>query len=103
MKCEPWQVWWANVRYEDSNEVKNRPVLILDTEKMIAVALKMTSHEPRRGDYALLDWKGAGLRQQTCVRFNQKLELEEDVITNQIGALSLLDKLNIMRILKLFQ
>jgi len=100
MKCEPWQVWWANVKFEDSDEVKKRPVLILDTEKMIAFALKMTTHEPRRGDYILLDWQRACLPKKTCVRFHQKLELCEDIITNQIGALSLLDIVNILRILK---
>lgn len=103
MKCEPWQVWWANVRFEESNEMKQRPVLIIDTEKMIALALKMTTHEPRRGDYALMDWKKAGLRQQTCVRFHQKLELTENVIDNQIGAISLFDRLSIMRILSEMQ
>ena len=103
MKCEPWQVWWANVAFEDSNETKKRPVLIIDTNRMIAFALKMTTHEPRCGDYALLDWQRAGLRKQTCVRFHQKLELREDVIVSQIGAVSLLDKLNILRIIKAAQ
>ena len=84
MKCKPWQVWRAVVKFEESGEAKPRPVLIFDTGHMIALSLKMTSHAPRVGDYALLDWKKAGLKVPTTVRFHQKLELKESDLQWQI-------------------
>ena len=30
IKIEQWEVWWATVKYEDSDEEKIRPVVILD-------------------------------------------------------------------------
>ena len=99
MKCSPWQIWLGNFKFEETSETKRRPVLILDCERMIAIALKMTSHEPRPGDYALVDLAKAGLRKPTAVRF-QMLELEEQDLLHQIGRLSLLDELNIRKMHK---
>jgi hypothetical protein len=99
MKCSPWQVWRAIVKFEENDEVKSRPVLILDTKQMIAFSLKMSSHAPRPGDYELIDWKKAGLKTPTAVRFHQKLELSESDLQWQYGSVSLLDKLYIQKIL----
>jgi hypothetical protein len=53
MNCNPWEVWAADVKFEDSPEVKRRPVLILENKQIYAVCLKMTGTEPRCGEYAL--------------------------------------------------
>ena len=99
MKCSPWQVWLAIVQFEETSETKRRPVLIVDCDRMIALALKMTSHAPRTGDYALIDWEKARLDRPTAVIMQEK-RLTEQVMLHQIGSVSLQDKLNIQRILK---
>ena len=99
MKCSPWQIWKAIVKFEENDEVKSRPVLILGTNRMIAFSLKMTSHAPRKGDYPLRRWKEAGLDRPTAVRFHQKLELTEKDLIHQYGSIDLLDRLEIQKIL----
>ena len=99
MKCSPWQIWLAVVKFEESEEVKSRPVVIISTKRMIAFSLKMTSQAPRNGDYPLKKWKQAGLDRPTAVRFQQKLELSERDLMHQIGSVDLLDRLSIQKIL----
>ena len=43
-----WDIWWADVKFEETDEVKRRPVLIVNPQKAFVMALKMTSRD--RGD-----------------------------------------------------
>lgn len=40
-----WDVCWANVKYEDSDKTKKRPVLIINSNVAYILAFKMTHKE----------------------------------------------------------
>lgn len=94
-----WDIWWANVKFEESDEVKRRPVLIVNPQKVFVVALKMTSRD--RGDsmeeYRVRDWRSSGLSKPTFIRLRQYLRLQNTDIVNYIGRLSPVDILLIQQ------
>lgn len=99
MNCNTWEVWAAKVKYEDSPQVKSRPVLILEDKTVFAVCLKMTGTAPRPGEYRLKDWAGVGLTKPTTVRVGKVLHLQSQDLSYKIGDLSPIDIANIQAIL----
>lgn len=98
---EKWDVCMADVPFEDLPQSKVRPVLILGVQEAVLIdCFKMTSHAPREGEYALKEWKAAGLRKETTVRLGKRLVLEQKRIRKKIGRLDKLDILNITKLLK---
>lgn len=99
MNCKRWEVWAANVKFEDSPVVKSRPVLILADKSIYAVCIKMTGTAPRRGEYALKDWQFVGLTKPTTVRIGKVLHMTAKDLKYKIGDLSPLDIAGIQSIL----
>lgn len=104
-KYNRWEIWKANVRFEEKNGSKPRPVLILDEKRMIVVALKMTSHGPRykklEGEYEVFRWKEAGLEKPTVIQCSKLLQLQHsDMIDFQYGKLTAVDIVGLQAILK---
>ena len=98
---KPWDVWWAYVQFEDSPEIKRRPVVVLQTGAVIVIALKVTSHEERNiyGDTDITYWKSAGLSKPSTVRAAYRLDLEYSAFDKKIGELHALDRRNIIKAL----
>ena len=43
MHYNRWEIWWANVKYEDAPEtVESRPVLVVAQQEIFVIAFKMT-------------------------------------------------------------
>ena len=42
-----WEVWWAIVKFENSEESKIQPVVVLENQEAFIISLKVTSHRPR--------------------------------------------------------
>lgn len=101
MTIKPWEVWFAAVRFEDSPQIKNRPVVVTSSEAVCVMALKVTSHVPRNewGEYALQHWQAAGLNKPSTVRIGKRLRLQQSDMVHRIGKLHPLDILNIQRII----
>ena len=101
MTIKPWEVWFASVRFEDSPEVKKRPVVVTSSGEIFVLALKVTSHAPRNvwGEYALQQWQAAGLKKPSTVRIEKRLRLEYRDMVHKIGRLHPLDIMAIQRIL----
>lgn len=67
---ESWEIWWARVKFEDSEECKVRPVIVLEDAVAYIISLKVTRHAPRNnyaGEYVLLDWQEEGLQKESTV------------------------------------
>jgi len=93
MKCKQWEIWDANVKFDDSDEIKKRPVLVIDAESGIAIALKMTTHPPRDdNEYILKDWEKSGLKKPTTIRTSKVLHLLDSDIIKKRGSLTLKDR-----------
>ena len=95
MSYNAWEVWAAKVKFEDSPQVKTRPVLVLQDKIVYAVCLKMTSASPRAGEYALKDWAAVGLKKPTTVRVGKVLHLQPRDMKYKIGDLSPIDIANV--------
>jgi mRNA-degrading endonuclease toxin of MazEF toxin-antitoxin module len=90
MKLKKWEIWLAGYRFDDGAEVKNRPVLILDTEdsnnSTKCLCAKMTSHEPRnRHEYALAKWQYSGLSRETTIRTAHTRAIQSSDLLYKIG------------------
>jgi hypothetical protein len=100
MKCRKWEVWFAKVKYEDSDVVKKRPVLIIGERVGIILSLKMTSHTARdHTDYPLNHWARAGLERETVVRTAKACYLKDSDLVWRMGRISEHDMLQIQSIL----
>lgn len=98
----PWEVWYAAVRFEDSAVVKDRPVVITSDGEAFVLALKVTSTAPREGyygEYALKEWAHAGLKHQSTVRVSKKLQLPQSSMRRRIGKLHPSDVLAIQNLI----
>lgn len=86
-----WDIYLANVPFEDINQTKIRPVVVLDDSTVVIDCLKMTSQRHRQGEYTLQKWKEAGLHKPTTVRISKRLALDSVAIVAQIGTLHPVD------------
>lgn len=94
-----WDVCLAYVGFEDAEDFKTRPVLILGETALLLDALMMTGQPPRPGEYALKYWAEAGLHKQTAVRVSKRLRLSEEAVIKKIGSLQPADILEIEKII----
>jgi 2-iminobutanoate/2-iminopropanoate deaminase len=85
-----WEVWFADVPFEDGNGHKPRPVVILESineDVTIVPIVPLTSHAPRYGEYALQFWADAGLRFPTTARIFKRYKIHIDKFSFKIGTL----------------
>lgn len=104
MMMNDWEVWFANVVFEDNPALsKQRPVVIVDNQTAYIISLKVTSHSPRSiypGEYALKEWKAAGLSKPSTVRCSKKLRLIPSDFIRKIGRLHPIDVFAIRNIIR---
>lgn len=86
-----FEIWYAKVRFEDSHEVKERPVLIWNDVAYMITGYKMTGTD--RGDnereFRVEFWREAGLSKPTTIRIGKMLQLKKTDFTRQIGVLDI--------------
>lgn len=92
-----WDIYFANVPFEDVPQSKPRPVIILDDSVVIIDCLKMTSQPPRPGEYVLQYWKEAGLKKPTTVRLSKRLALQPSAFIRRLGSLHPIDIIEIQK------
>lgn len=92
-----WEIYLADVPFEDLPQSKVRPVVILDDEALMVDCLKMTSQPPRPGEYVLKEWAKAGLHKATTVRLSKRLSLDKGAFIKRIGELAPVDVLEIQK------
>ena len=55
---EKWSIWLANVKYDDFNKIKKRPVLIINNNSFVIEGFIITTHKPREnyiGEYPIIE------------------------------------------------
>lgn len=105
---ERFDIYWAKFLKDESkytpknkltkNDFTRRPVLIIDDDIVVKIA-KVTTHNPRvkfKKEYAIKDCKGAGLPEQSTIRFSKKDTVTHAVILDKIGRLTEQDINNIL-------
>ena len=99
---QKYDVVLYNVKYDDTDEMKQRPIIILDAENDYAIATSCTTHRPRSqffGEYVLQDYKQAGLNKPTTARLSKIVDVNESNIIRHLGKLSIRDIENIETLL----
>lgn len=91
---ERYEIWQARVRFEESEEIKERPVLIWN-KQVFLIAYKMTGTDrgDDRDEYRIRYWREAGLSKPTSMRLRKVLRLTEDDLLYRIGALDRRERL----------
>ncbi len=100
-----WEIWEADVPFEESKGHKKRPVLILSSTEVLVFSLKMTSHEPRykclEGEYEIMKWQEAGLKAPTVIQCSKQLKLDRERFTGkQYGRLTSTDIIGMQTMLR---
>jgi mRNA interferase MazF len=95
----PGEIWLAEIPFTNGAASKIRPVLILWVDAGDAVVAAITSATPRSlTDVSLADWKAAGLRVASTVRLSRLDCLEQILLRQKLGILSVNDAQNVKRI-----
>lgn len=91
---ERYEIWQAEVKFEESDGIKERPVMIWN-DQIFLVAYKMTG--TNRGDdqdeYRIQYWKEAGLSKPTSIRLRKVLRLTKGDLLYKIGELDKRERL----------
>lgn len=100
-----WEIWEADVPFEDTKDSKKRPVLILSDETVAVLSVKMTSHAPRYktlpGEYEIVKWKESGLLRPTVIQCSKVIRLpKEKMRSKNFGKLQASDILGMKVMLK---
>ncbi len=99
MTSRPGEIWLAEITFTSGLASKIRPVLILWTDAGDVVVAAVTFATPRSlTDVGLADWKAAGLRVASTVRFSRLDCLEQMLLRQRLGALSLNDAQKIKQV-----
>lgn len=89
MTIESWELWWAEVEYEQHEGSKRRPVLVISANEVYVLSYKITSHEARNqwGEYEIIYWQSAGLTKPSTVRLTQLFRISRGKLRKKIGRL----------------
>ena len=90
-----WELWYADFKFEESDESKDRPVLVIDIQGgTIFVSAMITSHNQRDewGDVDIADYVSAGLPGPSTIRSGRVLALSLSKFRRRIGKLTDRDK-----------
>lgn len=86
-----WDIWLAKFPFEDKNEEKIRPVIVIDvdTEFPKVLCMKVTGKAPRdKYDTYIKKWKEANLHKKSTARIAKKAYLPKNKFIKRIGELS---------------
>ena len=90
-----FDIYLAEVPFEDIDGSKIRPVLILENKAFLITCLPITSNTSRPEDYVIKKWKEAGLIRPSSIRFLSMIDLDPSMILKRIGKLEPIDIIEI--------
>lgn len=94
------EVWWTQFPFEEIDEVKRRPAIVID-EDTIAILAMMVSSKEKANPYSIevTDWKDAGLPVRSWARIDRIIRMDEWRMEKKIGNLSERDLKKFMEII----
>lgn len=98
MKLQQYDIYLADVNFEDVEGHKIRPVIQINQDLYLPLVAKITSHSPRRNcgfEYAIRDWEEAGLSKPSTIRFSKTFRIKKSDLIKKIGHLSNFDIMQI--------
>lgn len=85
-------VWFCSFPFEDTDEVRRRPVIVLNVyeETLEILSVKVTSQDVREYDefdMPIIHWREAGLDRPSTARISKSILLPKDVFVHFLGNL----------------
>lgn len=102
MTANNWDIWLVDMPFEESIGSKVRPGLVIESDGAYYIVGKMTTHPPRNHypyEYALKDWRGAGLNFPTTLRLSHRVRLDRSKFIKKLGVVQPIDMIAIYRML----
>ena len=98
-KYEIGDVWWVYFPFEDIDQVKRRPAIIVDDETIAILTIKVTSQE-KDNPYSIYikDWQSTGLRKPSWAIIDRIVSISEMYMDSKIGVLSENDATKILQL-----
>lgn len=94
-----YEIWWAEVIFEDSEEKKTRPILILSDMAFLISAYKITSQgKTHLTQCPIKRWQEAGLEKESYIIYDKPIRLKKDKLISKIGTLHIGDIFALERI-----
>lgn len=93
------EVWWTRFPFEDIDQSKHRPAIVIDDSTIAVLALMVTSKE-KSNPYSIKidDWQKAGLKKESWARIDRIVKMDEWRMEEKIGNLSEPDLLKITQL-----
>lgn len=98
-KYEIGDVWWVHFPFQDKDQEKRRPAIIVDDETIAILAIKVTSKE-KDNPYSIFikDWQSAGLTKPSWAIIDRIVSISEMFMDCKIGVLSENDATKILQL-----
>ena len=97
-----FEVWLADVQYDEGTGFKERPIVILGAAASKIICLKCTTQLATNIPIYKLDYRKCGLVKPTAVEFKRQYVIPQEKLLNRIGKLSFSDILEILSMLRLY-
>lgn len=93
------EVWWIHFPFQDKEQDKRRPAIVIDDETIAILAMYVTSKN-KENPYSIEieDWRKAGLSKPSWTRIDRIVSISEWHMERKIGDLSTKDLTKIMQL-----
>lgn len=94
------EVWWIHFPFEDTEELKRRPAIVIDDDTIAILAMYVTSQNKNHSPYsiALNDWDATGLSKPSWARIDKIVSISEWYMDTKAGELSESDRTMILQL-----
>lgn len=105
---EPMDIYIANVPFDERDDSKVRPALIIEVGRECVMVFKITSQYQHKSAqikklyYSIQNWQEAGLKMQSYVDTHKLYRLNKKLVFSRkpIGKLTALDRLGLFRFIQ---
>lgn len=93
------EVWWTHFPFDEVDDEKHRPAIIIDDDTIAILAMYVTSQEKSNPfSIEIADWKDAGLSAPSWARIDRIVKISEWRLNSKIGELSQNDLIKILQL-----
>lgn len=104
----PMEIYLAEIPYEDRNQVKYRPALVVSVGRDDVTVFKITSKYRSKSErikkyyYPIQEWQQAGLNRQSYVDTHRTFTLPQRIVFKKppLGKLTISDTINLFEFIK---
>lgn len=83
------EVWWTQFPFEDTDEDKHRPAIVIDDDTIAVLAMMVTSKDKHNPFCVKIDdWEAVGLKVESWARIDRIIKIDEWRMDRKIGNLS---------------